>query len=305
MVHLEKLSALELVTQCKHKIAIERSATAEVIRYLTEIDRRKLYLERAYGSLFEFCIKELHLSESAAQRRIASMRLLKSLTSPDAETIQVELEAGHLSLSHLAAAQRVFQYKKYEEKTELSSLQKSEILQTLKGLSSRESEKHLATLTLKPIPRKEVVYQSSGEIRLSLTVDQETLDLIEQFKAISAHQNPSATMAQTLKIALKTAISRKDPVQAANANGASKKSSTSDVGSKVVKRSRYLSIRLKQQVWQKNAGRCAYIDILTARRCESRYKLEVDHQIAFTKGGDTVLENLQLLCRNHNAAKSG
>jgi hypothetical protein len=45
------------------------------------------------------------------------------------------------------------------------------------------SERHLATLTLKPIPRKEVVYQSSGEIRLSLTVDQETLDLIEHFKA--------------------------------------------------------------------------------------------------------------------------
>ena len=38
-------------------------------------------------------------------------------------------------------------------------------------------------------------------------------------------------------------------------------------------------------------------------RCNSKFQTQFDHQVAFSKGGKTNLENMQLLCRVHNAAK--
>ncbi|UCF04986.1 MAG: hypothetical protein JSV33_13850, partial [bacterium] len=42
----------------------ERAVLVEILRCLAEIDRRRLYLPRGYGSLFEFCTGYLHYSRS-------------------------------------------------------------------------------------------------------------------------------------------------------------------------------------------------------------------------------------------------
>jgi hypothetical protein len=48
----------------------------------------------------------------------------------------------------------------------------------------------------------------------------------------------------------------------------------------------------------------AYKNATTARQCESRYKLEVDHQIAFANGGghrDSSLNTLPVLSQRHES----
>lgn len=65
---------VERVRQC---VAGERRATAELIATLSEFDVRQLYLGQGYGSLFDYCIRSLHLSERAAGSRIAAARLAR------------------------------------------------------------------------------------------------------------------------------------------------------------------------------------------------------------------------------------
>jgi hypothetical protein len=52
----------------------DRRSTAVMLAYIAEIDRRKLYLEHAYPSMFAFCTKRFHMSEAIAARRIRAGR---------------------------------------------------------------------------------------------------------------------------------------------------------------------------------------------------------------------------------------
>jgi len=68
------LSDRELRDALVDATANERGATARVISLLAEYDRRRLYLEDGYSSLFAYCTDALHLSESAAYSRIQAAR---------------------------------------------------------------------------------------------------------------------------------------------------------------------------------------------------------------------------------------
>ncbi len=75
------MSRLRFVSRhtLSQKCIDERKITLEIIELLEEIDRRKLYLLRGFGSLLEYCVKELKYSESSAYRRISAMRVVHDL----------------------------------------------------------------------------------------------------------------------------------------------------------------------------------------------------------------------------------
>jgi len=52
----------------------DRGNTADMLVYVGEIDRRKLYLEHAYPSMFAFCVKRFRMSEAVAAKRIRAGR---------------------------------------------------------------------------------------------------------------------------------------------------------------------------------------------------------------------------------------
>src|SRR5688500_4536560 len=49
--------------------------TAELLAYLGEVEARGLHLGQACSSLFAFCVERLHMSESAAGKRITAARV--------------------------------------------------------------------------------------------------------------------------------------------------------------------------------------------------------------------------------------
>ena len=56
----------------------EHALTCEVLLYLAEVKERKLYLEQGFSSMFTFCVRKLHYSESAANRRIRSAQAIRA-----------------------------------------------------------------------------------------------------------------------------------------------------------------------------------------------------------------------------------
>lgn len=70
------------------------------------------------------------------------------------------------------------------------------------------------------------------------------------------------------------------------------------------KKSRYVSAHVRQLVYQKSGGQCAYVDRSTGRRCSARRRLEIDHIKPFAQGGDQSAANLQMLCRGHNLMRA-
>lgn len=60
--------------------------------------------------------------------------------------------------------------------------------------------------------------------------------------------------------------------------------------------SRHILPSVKTAVWQRDGGKCV--------QCGATDYLEFDHIIPFSKGGANTVQNLQLLCRRCNGAKS-
>ena len=57
---------------------------------------------------------------------------------------------------------------------------------------------------------------------------------------------------------------------------------------------------IKRAVWERDQGRCSYVDPTTGRRCSSRHLLQIDHIRPWARGGSAQLDNLRLLCHAHH-----
>jgi hypothetical protein len=72
------LSDADLLNRMPPLVLAERTAMADVLEHLVEIDRRRLYLEQACGSLNSYC-ERLGYSEDAAFKRVRVARVAHSV----------------------------------------------------------------------------------------------------------------------------------------------------------------------------------------------------------------------------------
>ena len=57
---------------------------------------------------------------------------------------------------------------------------------------------------------------------------------------------------------------------------------------------RAIPAAVRRQVWQRDGGRCSYVDQQTGRRCSSRHLIEIDHIRPYAMGGGADPDNLRL-----------
>ena len=57
-----------------------------------------------------------------------------------------------------------------------------------------------------------------------------------------------------------------------------------------------ISAGVRRQVWQRDGGRCSYVDPQTGRRCNSTHLIEIDYIVPHALGGGADPGNLRLLC---------
>ena len=66
-----------IVLETKELCRKEKELEAQIIRNLIEIFNQKIYLEMGYSGLHNFCVGELGLSHTSAQRKVEVVRMIK------------------------------------------------------------------------------------------------------------------------------------------------------------------------------------------------------------------------------------
>ena len=113
----------QLLLQTKTLVQKERQINIQVLQHLQEIEKRKLYLDRGFPSLFEYAVKELGYSHSAAYRRIKSMRLCRDI--PQAVS---KIKTGSLNLTTASQLQTFFEKKKRKDREEEKTFVKKNLV---------------------------------------------------------------------------------------------------------------------------------------------------------------------------------
>jgi hypothetical protein len=136
---LAKLKDSDLLAQIKTYVQSERDVLVKILDHLREIERRRLFSDLGYSSLFDYAVKELKYSEGQAVRRIQAMRLLKELPQ-----LEPKIVSGVLSLSNVQQAHSFFRNIESTEPNRIvTQKEKLEIFAHLEDKSVRDAQKEL------------------------------------------------------------------------------------------------------------------------------------------------------------------
>jgi hypothetical protein len=301
-----------LITAVRLLVKEERRITREILDHINEVARRRLFADLGYSSIFDWLVKDLGYSESAAYRRMQAARLLQAVSE-----VASKLESGELGLTVLSKVQTLIRADEKRTGERISTKEKSEILAKVESCSGREAEHRLAAhfpdLAMAGLKEK-VRTISENQVSVQVTFTREQFQKLKRIEEVLSHTHIAASNAALLDAAMDVFLEKKDPLKKkdalkkivppppvprdtvaevthlnrSNRNAPLKRNTTA------VKPS------ARNVEFRKSGGMCEYRDPKTGRRCESRHFLEIDHIQPRALGGTNSPDNLRTLCRTHN-----
>ncbi|MGZ3818735.1 MAG: hypothetical protein ACXWRZ_18885 [Bdellovibrio sp.] len=179
---LSKISNSDLEFQLKNLVAKERKLLHVILEHIKEVDVRKIYLERAYSSLYEYLVKELGYSGSAAMRRLEAARLLKEVP-----TLAEKNQEGSVNLSQIGELSRALKEKEKTCGMKISCAQKEELVAIITGKTTHETQKELSlALEVQPKNHDSQRMQKDESIRLEITLTKEQYQKLMTCKDLAA-----------------------------------------------------------------------------------------------------------------------
>ncbi len=339
-MNLNNLSNEILEARLKRLVKTERKITHLVLQCIAEIDRRKLYLEKAYSSLFEFLVQSHGYSPSAAMRRIDGARLLQQIPE-----VAKKLKDGSVNLSQVALLQRADRELKREMGATIPVEIKRDLLAKIENQTQLKTEQMISrALNLDFSPKNKTTHHKDESVTLTVTLTREQMQILQHAQATLSHAVPEKNWASLVIYLAKKELSRRAPKSKSNSSinvdpnlprletsskAISQMESTDNNSTAVYKQKKvifvppYLSksgaatvinspIRkvhrkpisqpLKKQLLSNNQH-CTFRDHQTGKVCGSRHFLQVDHIHSVSRGGSNEPDNLQILCGQHNRYK--
>ena len=109
--------------------------------------------------------------------------------------------------------------------------------------------------------------------------------MLQEARELMSHQNPGGDFETVLLEALELLLPelKKRKFAASGTKGSD----------------RYISSRVKEQVWERDGGACTFVGE-SGRRCGSRRQIEFDHVVPVACGGEATVDNVRCLCQAHN-----
>ncbi len=311
------LTGVQLLARLERAALLERLRLADFLACLSEADRRNSAIDAGFGSLFEFCVQRLRLSEDEAYKRIRVARRanefpeLYSYIKDGAVSLTAAAHlAPHLTRENAARLLEAAVGKRIREVDEL-------LAPLVEGQPRRDVVKPVkrAVPTPAPPPAQQVstpcveqdglapgstrpdaaALPAATRFQFSFEGSTELRALVERAKDMVWHKYPFARLEDVLTEALREFVERRDPLIRASRREASRKLAPEPTASSRAPRS------IRDAVWARDGGRCVFLS--GGRRCESRRGLELDHILPLAAGGTSSASNLRLLCRAHNQAE--
>ncbi|MCC6138212.1 MAG: HNH endonuclease [Bdellovibrionaceae bacterium] len=301
----------------------ERKITGQILECICEIDKRKIYLEKNYTSLFDYLVKDFGYSAGAAMRRIDGARLLREI--PD---IGEKFENGSLTLSQATQIQKASRELKKMKRTAISALEKRDLVLKIENSNQKDTAKTIAAVFDLPVlPIQKETFHKNQSVTLTITLTHAQMHALEQAKNMISHSVPSNNWAETIAYLAKKELSRRsgkrlsaiDPTTAAVALKNEKMTAKTreqvplvDDGAAIegtfvnsprhsVRKRRAIPLPLRKKLLHPHAT-CAHMNSTGVRCLNSRF-LQIDHIKSWSRGGSDDFENLQVLCGVHNRLK--
>ena len=152
----------------KTLVAKEKHYTAKIIKHLALINRKKLFCDYGYPTLFKYLVHELQYSEAEAYTRVSAVKL-----AARAPTTTAHIESGNLSLTNAAQINASLgQYEK-EKRTKAPKALVNKMLSLTENKTTREAKRDLQRALNIKAPTKE-----------TLVLDERILGKIERAKKL-------------------------------------------------------------------------------------------------------------------------
>ncbi|MFM6928424.1 MAG: HNH endonuclease [Bdellovibrio sp.] len=307
------ISNSELIQRLEKLVRTERKITHLVLLHIAEVEERKVYADLGFDGMYSYLTRGLGYSEGSAYRRLQSARLLKQVPA-----VAGKIEDGSLNLSQLTQVQKCL--KESARKGESVSVEYTlEVLTKLENKNSFETQKTLALELNLPIEHHQKVKPQQDEsVRIEITLTKEQFAELEQAKNFLSHICPDGNLPEIIAtLAKKYNQSKVSSRKATPIVIATGQDSVSDPKIKGLEETslqvplrksvsnpihrQYISVHNKRSLLSKAQHRCEYKSSKTHRRCESKYKLEIDHRLPIALGGTNEYQSLRVLCQTHNA----
>lgn len=265
-MNLKHLTDSTLRRDSRNAALMEKGATSVLLHHIREVDRRKLYCDWKYSSLFDWCVKELDLCEGSAHLRITASRLLEDIPG-----IERKIEDGSLTLSNISQINQYCRQNKIHDVKE-----KRELLAQVENLSKRETEKRLFSISNSVKAEKETQIRiSESKSKVSLILSDETMEALQEVKDLLGKDLSSDELIQLMTKALKEKIEKEKFKQ--------------------VSRPRPAQV-VKGRAIPASVKRAVYVRDKKCVNCGSKRHLNFDHKLPYSFGGTGSIENIRLLC---------
>lgn len=311
-MNIHSLSNNQLITNFEHTVQNERKVTVLVLEYIAEIDRRKLYLEKGFTSLFDYLTKDFAYSPGAAMRRIDGARLFREIPE-----ITEKIENGTLTLSQANQIQRASRELKKIKNETLSTEEKRELLLQIENTTQKQTEQILATtLDLPFISLQKETLHKDQSVTLTITFTSEQMQILEQAQNMISHIVVDKNWAAIL-----THLAQREVARRTNARKATQKKPLEQKALKDFDRELFTAVAavkpplphnkkkprpaipatIRKSLLHINAE-CCHRDS-KGNQCKNKKFLQIDHIHSWSHGGSHEAQNLQVLCATHNKLK--
>jgi len=307
------LSDLDLLARTRELIDQSHCTEADLLVHLGEIDERKLYLERAFPSMFELCLGEFRFSEDAAYSRITVARaarrlpaMIESLRAREVHLTGLKLLAPHLTAqNHRELLAEAAGKTKSEIQELVARLEpRPPVAPTIRKLPERSTPvpAEPTALRLGPAPaaparevhRPAIAPLAEETYKVQFTASRELRDKLRQAQDLLRHRVPDGDLACIVEKALDLLIDQVKKERFAVGRKPRQRSAAAQETT-----SRHIPDPIRREVYERDGGRCTFVDE-GGRRCAETGNVEFDHLDGFALTGVHDADRIRLLCRAHN-----